>query len=94
MTIFYTLFARENSHAKCDNNETLELKFFDLDEMPDLFCKQHEDIKKELLIHPPVRRVVERFIDEKNMKQKQKVTRRIHRTFAPFQDRTGLESLL
>ncbi len=34
---------------KCDNTETLELRFFDLDEIPELFCKQHEDIKNDLL---------------------------------------------
>ncbi len=33
---------------KCDNNETLELKYYNLDEMPELFCKQHENIKKDL----------------------------------------------
>ncbi len=27
----------------CDNIETLELKYFSLDNMPELFCKQHED---------------------------------------------------
>ena len=33
---------------KCDNLETVELKYFDLDEMPELFCKQHEEIKNDL----------------------------------------------
>lgn len=28
----------------CDQEETLELKYFSLDNMPELFCKQHEDI--------------------------------------------------
>lgn len=28
----------------CDKDETLELKFFSLDNMPKLFCKQHEDL--------------------------------------------------
>lgn len=27
----------------CDKDETLELKYFSLDNMPELFCKQHED---------------------------------------------------
>ncbi|BCN30951.1 NUDIX hydrolase [Anaeromicropila herbilytica] len=27
----------------CDKEETLELKYFSLDNMPELFCKQHED---------------------------------------------------
>ena len=34
---------------KCDNLETVELKYFGLDEMPELFCKQHEEIKHDLL---------------------------------------------
>ena len=33
---------------KCDNRETVDLKYFDLDEMPELFCKQHEEIKIDL----------------------------------------------
>lgn len=37
----------------CDGGETLELKWFSLDEEPELFCKQHEetwrDIKEEAL---------------------------------------------
>lgn len=28
----------------CDKEETLELKYFSLDNMPEIFCKQHEDI--------------------------------------------------
>ena len=35
----------------CDGEETLELKYFALDHIPELFCKQHEeflhDIKKQ-----------------------------------------------
>ena len=34
---------------KCDNLETLELKYFDIDEMPVMFCKQHEEIKVDLI---------------------------------------------
>lgn len=34
---------------RCDDLETVELKYFGLDEMPELFCKQHEEIKQELL---------------------------------------------
>ena len=34
---------------KCDNLETVELQYFDLDEMPELFCKQHEETKRDLL---------------------------------------------
>ena len=32
----------------CDKDETLELKYFSLDEMPELFCKQHEDILRDI----------------------------------------------
>ena len=32
----------------CDGDETLELKFFPLNDMPPLFCKQHEDILKDI----------------------------------------------
>ena len=35
---------------KCDQKETVELQYFDLEEMPQLFCKQHEEIKAELLL--------------------------------------------
>lgn len=34
---------------KCDNLEALKLKFFDIDEMPVMFCKQHEEIKVDLI---------------------------------------------
>lgn len=33
---------------KCDNVETVNLKYFALDEMPELFCKQHEELKNDL----------------------------------------------
>lgn len=33
---------------KCDNLETVELRYFGLDEMPELFCKQHEETKQDL----------------------------------------------
>lgn len=32
----------------CDREETLELKYFPLDNMPELFCKQHEELLEEL----------------------------------------------
>jgi mutator protein MutT len=32
----------------CDKDETLELKFFSLDDMPELFCKQHEELLKDI----------------------------------------------
>lgn len=34
---------------KCDLDETLELRYFDLEDMPKLFCRQHEEMKQELL---------------------------------------------
>ena len=34
---------------KCDNLETLELKYFGIDELPVMFCKQHEEIKADLI---------------------------------------------
>lgn len=33
----------------CDDAETLELRYFALDEMPPLFCRQHEELKSDLL---------------------------------------------
>lgn len=33
---------------KCDDPETVDLQFFSLDEMPELFCKQHEELKNDL----------------------------------------------
>lgn len=33
---------------KCDQIETLELKYFSLDSIPPLFCKQHYDILKDI----------------------------------------------
>ena len=32
----------------CDNDETLELKYFPLDNPPQLFCKQHEQMLQDL----------------------------------------------
>jgi len=32
----------------CDGEETLELRYFSLDNMPELFCKQHEDVLKDI----------------------------------------------
>ena len=32
----------------CDGEETLELKYFPLNNVPLLFCKQHEDILKDI----------------------------------------------
>lgn len=36
----------------CDENETLELKYFSLDNMPELFCKQHEELLKDIKLRP------------------------------------------
>lgn len=32
----------------CDNNETLELKFFPLDKIPELFCRQHQEMLMDI----------------------------------------------
>lgn len=32
----------------CDKEETLELKYFSLDDMPPLFCKQHEELLRDI----------------------------------------------
>lgn len=32
----------------CDKDETLELKFFSLNDMPELFCKQHEELLRDV----------------------------------------------
>ena len=45
--IVYELEAT-GGQLKCDNIETVDLQYFDLDEMPELFCKQHEEIKTDL----------------------------------------------
>ena len=33
----------------CDRKETMELKYFALDELPELFCKQHEELAKDII---------------------------------------------
>ena len=38
-------------HMYCDEKETLELKYFSLDNLPEVFCKQHEDILCDILIN-------------------------------------------
>lgn len=45
--IFYAL-KKVGGELKCDNLETEELKYFDLDDMPELFCSQHEEAKRDL----------------------------------------------
>lgn len=32
----------------CDKEETLELNFFSLNDMPELFCKQHEELLRDI----------------------------------------------
>ena len=32
----------------CDKDETLELKYFSLDNIPELFCKQHEELLRDI----------------------------------------------
>jgi len=32
----------------CDGGETLELKYFAPDDMPELFCKQHEEFWRDI----------------------------------------------
>ena len=41
---------RMGGQLKCDQEETVGLQYFPLEEMPRLFCKQHEEIKAELLL--------------------------------------------
>ena len=45
--IVYRLKAIAGS-LRCDQDETIDLKYFALDELPDMFCKQHEEIKRDL----------------------------------------------
>ena len=33
-----------SGELSCDKEETLELKYFPVDDAPDLFCKQHEEL--------------------------------------------------
>lgn len=35
----------------CDKDETLELKYFSLDDMPELFCKQHEELLRDIKVN-------------------------------------------
>ena len=40
---------RINGQLQCDDLETAELRYFAPDEMPELFCKQHEELKRDML---------------------------------------------
>jgi mutator protein MutT len=44
IAIFYKLKAL-SGELICDNKETIDLKFFDVDKLPEMFCKQHEEVK-------------------------------------------------
>lgn len=46
--VFYEVI-KTGGELKCDEIETVELKYFDLDDMPELFCKQHEEMKRDML---------------------------------------------
>lgn len=35
-------------YLSCDKDETLELKYFPLDDTPELFCKQHEELMRDI----------------------------------------------
>ena len=41
-------FETTSGQLKCDGLETVDLQYFDLNEMPELFCKQHEETKRDL----------------------------------------------
>ena len=45
--IFYKLKAIAGE-LTCDNDETLNLQYFAINELPEMFCPQHEEIKNEL----------------------------------------------
>lgn len=47
LCIFYEL-EMIGGKLRCDDLETVDLQYFDFDEMPELFCKQHEEIKNDL----------------------------------------------
>lgn len=39
---------RMGGQLQCDDAETVGLQYFDLDEMPELFCRQHKQMKEDL----------------------------------------------
>ncbi|MGQ0417773.1 NUDIX hydrolase, partial [Bacillus sp. HC-TM] len=47
--VMFFSFSIVGGDKKVDGDETLDLKFFPLDDMPPLFCKQHEDCLQDLL---------------------------------------------
>ena len=46
--IAYTLKA-VSGQLVCDGVETAELKYFTVNELPEMFCKQHEELKADLI---------------------------------------------
>lgn len=39
---------RTGGELACDKDETLELKYFSLDDIPELFCRQHEELLHDI----------------------------------------------
>lgn len=46
--MFSFMLSAVGGELYCDNEETLELKYFPLSDMPPLFCKQHYDILNDI----------------------------------------------
>ncbi len=44
----YIQWIRIGGELFCDNDETLELKYFPLNNTPKLFCKQHEELLEDI----------------------------------------------
>lgn len=42
------MFRVTGGELRCDGDETLELRYFPLDEAPPLFCKQHENLLDDI----------------------------------------------
>lgn len=41
-------FKVAGGRLRCDQRETIELNYFSLDQMPALFCKQHEELLQDI----------------------------------------------
>lgn len=39
---------RTGGELRCDGEETVSLRWFAIDELPEMFCRQHEELKAEL----------------------------------------------
>lgn len=46
--IVYKLKAKSGT-LSCDHVESIELKYFPINGLPDMFCQQHEEIKRDLV---------------------------------------------